>query len=395
MGTPKRLPRVLDLFAGGGGLSLGLHWAGCRTIVAVDHEPTAVETVAANFADHGTTCLLRDLATKTPRELRTALEEEGINPEFDIVAGGPPCQGFSRVGQGKLRSLREQTSRAWSQDPRNVLFRHFVDIVSEFMPRAVLMENVPGMLNHEGQNVAREVEQQLDRAGYTVSSAILDAADFGVPQHRQRVFFVGVRKDMKLKFEFAGLRRLKAPITVWDAIGDLPPIQAGEGRGRRPYGTRPASKYALSMREGGPDELFDHVCRSHNEQDLQAFRLMPMGGIYADLPKHLKRYRDDIFEDKYRRLYKSRPSWTLTAHLSKDCYSHIHPTQQRTISVREAARLQSFPDGYYFGGTMGTKFKLIGNSVAPVMAQALGRQLVKQLFFNVVNGARSGATDGT
>jgi DNA (cytosine-5)-methyltransferase 1 len=132
--------------------------------------------------------------------------------------------------------------------------------------------------------------------------------------------------------------------------------------------------------EADPATIFDHVCRTQNEQDLEAFRLMRQGGWYRDLPQHLKRYRDDIFEDKYKKLYSNRPSWCVTAHLSKDCYTHIHPTQARTISVREAARLQSFPDCYYFAGNMGEKFGLIGNAVPPVLAEHLARAIREQVL---------------
>lgn len=129
-----------------------------------------------------------------------------------------------------------------------------------------------------------------------------------------------------------------------------------------------------------PSTIFDHVCRTQNDQDIEAFKFLRQGGWYRDLPPHLKRYRDDIFEDKYKKLYAKRPSWCVTAHLSRDCYTHIHPTQGRTISVREAARFQSFPDCFYFAGNMGTKFRLIGNAVPPLLAEKIAIALKSQIF---------------
>jgi DNA (cytosine-5)-methyltransferase 1 len=171
-------------------------------------------------------------------------------------------------------------------------------------------------------------------------------------------------------------------VSVWDAIGDLPPISNGAREWCLPYSEkRRRSVYGLRMREDAhPETVFDHVCRAQNDQDLEAFRLLRQGDWYRDLPQHLKRYRDDIFEDKYKKLYKDRPSWCVTAHLSKDCYTHIHPTQARTISIREAARLQSFPDCFYFAGNMGEKFGLIGNAVPPVLAEHLARAIQEQVL---------------
>ena len=135
--------------------------------------------------------------------------------------------------------------------------------------------------------------------------------------------------------------------------------------------------------------VFDHVCRTQNDDDLEAFRLMKEGGLYRDLPARLKRYREDIFDDKYKKLYWDRQSWCVTAHLSKDCYTHIHPSQARTISVREAARLQSFPDSFYFGGNMGNKFQMIGNAVPPLLAQRIGTAILEQVFSEQLASLRS------
>lgn len=382
---PEPSPVVLDLFAGAGGFSLGFHWAGFRSLVAVDHSPLAVETLEANFGHLGQTALVRDLATFTPRDLRQVLREAGQPEAFDVIVGGPPCQGWSQVGRGKLRTLREadgRTAEAFA-DPRNELYKRFLSFVADFKPPVAVMENVPGMLSHNRNNVAEQVKASLEACGYTVSLSLINAADHGVPQIRQRLFFVGVREDLGVEFTFPTATTPEGDrVTVWDAISDLPAIPNGSREWRRPYPVnRKRSTYANRMRDlADPATVFDHVCRNQNDQDLEAFRLMKQGGWYRDLPDRLKRYRVDIFEDKYKKLYQHRPSWCVTAHLSRDCYTHIHPTQARTISIREAARLQSFPDCFYFAGNMGDKFNLIGNAVAPLVAERIALAIREQVF---------------
>ena len=210
------------------------------------------------------------------------------------------------------------------------------------------MENVPGMLGHKGKNIAEQVADSLVAIGYEVTWSLLNASHYGVPQNRERLIFVGVRKDIGIKFVFPEWKSVRGKryfpfTTVEDAIGDLPIIRNGARKWIRPYKKQESiSKYGKFMRANSSRKtISDHVCRKQNAQDLEAFRLMKQGGIYGDLPKRLKRYRDDIFDDKYKKLYWNRPSWCVTAHLGKDCYTHIHPSQARTISVREAARIQS------------------------------------------------------
>lgn len=382
-------PAVLDLFAGAGGFSLGFHWAGFRTAVAIDHSAVAVETLQGNFSDHGIKALVRDLATFTPRDLEAYLSRLGERPSFDVIVGGPPCQGWSSVGRGKMRSLRTPGGRRQEDsDPRNELYKNFLEYVRFFKPPVAVMENVPGMLSHNGRNVASYVAESLNAVGYEVKWERLNASEFGVPQVRERLIFVGIRKDLNLSFEFPMTRtardkRIYPEVSVREAIGDLPIIRNGSREWVREYkhDSSKLSAFARKMRRGSDrDVIFDHVCRTQNEQDLEAFRLMREGGKYVDLPKRLKRYRDDIFKDKYKKLRWDAPSWTVTAHLSRDCYTHIHPSQARTISVREAARLQSFPDCFYFAGAMGAKFQLIGNAVPPLLAERIATAIRQQVF---------------
>jgi DNA (cytosine-5)-methyltransferase 1 len=382
-------PVVLDLFAGAGGFSLGFHWAGFRTAVAIDHSAVAVETLEGNFSDHGIKALVRDLASFKPRDLEAYLMRIDERASFDVIVGGPPCQGWSSVGRGKMRSLRTPGGRRQEDsDPRNELYKNFLEYVRYFKPPVAVMENVPGMLSHNGKNVATYVAESLDAVGYTVTWAVLNASEFGVPQVRERLIFVGIRNDLNITFDFPKTRTVRdrqiyPEVTVREAIGDLPIIRNGTREWVREYKTDASklSGFAKRMRRGADrDVIFDHVCRTQNDQDLEAFRLMREGGKYVDLPKRLKRYRDDIFKDKYKKLKWDAPSWTVTAHLSRDCYTHIHPSQARTISVREAARLQSFPDCFYFAGAMGAKFQLIGNAVPPLLAERIAAAIREQVF---------------
>lgn len=389
-------PTTLDLFAGAGGFSLGFHSAGFSPGVAIDNNPHAVETLEANFSFNGLKVLKRNLATFDPKNLKKELKEEGIPSSFDVIIGGPPCQGWSAVGRGKIRSLRGSlASNGFFKDPRNKLYRSFINFVEHLRPSVAVMENVPGMLSHNGNNVAEDVKVALSKAGYEVTWEKLNSCHYGVPQNRERLIFVGVRKDLGTKFIFPpwetvkGLRLYKE-VTVRDAIGDLPIIRNGANDWTRPYNhSKKLKTYAKLMREGADSAvIFDHVCRNQNKQDLKAFRFLKQGGKYIELPKSLKRYRDDIFKDKYKKLFWNKPSWTVTAHLSKDCYTHIHPSQARTISVREAARIQSFPDRFYFAGSLGTKFQLIGNAVPPLMAKFIGEAVLKQVFKTGAEKAR-------
>jgi DNA (cytosine-5)-methyltransferase 1 len=243
------------------------------------------------------------------------------------------------------------------------------------------MENVPGMLSIEGRSIVDAIQTNFEDVGYRVNVAVVNARRFGVPQDRRRLIFIATRRDLSLRIDsvyledFAahfreGMLGLSGETAVKQAIGDLPLIRHGATEEPIPYphSVGRMCHYAALMREGGHGLLLDHVCRGHNRQDLEAFRLMREGGLYHELPARLKRYRDDIFKDKYKKLIWNRPAWTVTAHFEKDVYTHIHPSQPRTISVREAARLQSFPDSFRFAGHMGDRFRQIGNAVPPLMA---------------------------
>lgn len=365
-------PTAIDLFAGAGGLSLGLRDAGFRVLVGADSDPLAVETHEANIGGLG---FCGDLSQVD--ELLEVLLGWGIRT-VDLIAGGPPCQAFSRAGRSRLRELVATGARS-KQDPRAHLWTAYAKVVDALRPKAVLMENVPDLAAWDDGAVLIGFMESLRRLGYHVEARILEAWRYGVPQHRSRLFIVGVTDDL----EFVWPEPITQVPTLRDAIGDLPAVGAAQRREMVRYWAESASSLARRMRRDVPDDtrdvLYDHITRDVREDDAEAFALLPEGGTYEDLPPRLQRYRTDIFSDKYKRLEWDQLSRSITAHLAKDGYWYIHPEQHRTLSVREAARVQTFPDWFRFAGEPTHRYRQIGNAVPPLLAEALGRSIVRSL----------------
>lgn len=381
----KIKPTVLDIFCGAGGMSLGFKNAGCEILGGIDQNPYAVDTHHQNFPSTKLKLSPRDI-----REFRN-LDKLGLNPgDVDILVGGPPCQVFSRVGIGKMRKL----GRDIESDDRNFLYKEFVRFVAYYKPLCFVMENVDNLANKE--ETLNKICKDFSRSkrhnypGYKVNYQILDASELGVPQKRMRLFIVGVRSDLGIDPVFPK-RRLKQPISVGEAISDLPdleplimPLRVKSSGPKQQdvehfYKYPPQSSYQRKMRKRKKEGegVWNHLCRSHNEKDIIIFETLDQGGKYRDLPVEMMRYRTDIFNDKYKRLIWDEPSWTLTAHMRKDGLAYIHPLQNRSISVREAARIQSFPDDFVFRAPMTRMFELVGNSVPPLLAEAVARPLVR------------------
>ena len=450
---------VIDLFCGAGGFSLGFQAAGCRILAAADVDPVAAATYRQTFS------LLQ------PDSPPSVFGDEGgdldvVDPEAiargerpDIVIGGPPCQAFSLLGRAKIASLSDE---GFKGDPRSTLYRRFLSAVEQWRPRAVVMENVPGMLSVGGINYADLVTGELAERGYRTGYARLNAVWYGVPQFRERLFFIGFREDLGVvpsgppteytadlpdgyprptrtvapSLQFGGAWDLdlgelpvpavpveRVPVTVREALDDLPLLTEhlteerrprGDFRRRMEYRTQPHSDYARHMRGwpgfATPEAVIDHGVR-RTPRDYETFRRMQPGDRFPEalliarvrFAEELERraalgtapapgsteweeleaqfvppYAEKDFPDKWRKLLPDRPSWTVPAHLAKDSYSHIHydDAQARMISVREAARLQSFPDGFAFCGNMGDCFRQIGNAVPPLLAWAIATHLL-------------------
>lgn len=468
-------PLALDLFSGAGGMSLGLERAGFQCVGAFEWNDEAASTYRRNLGRdlivQGFGNVMGDLSKIDPRQVARRLSRAGIRRgDIDLLAAGPPCQGFSRIGRGKLNSLNGRVD-AFLHDPRNQLYRRVLEFVDVLEPKVVLLENVPGILHLAGTNVAEVICKALSDHGYSVRYTILNAARYGVPQTRERVFILGIRREISLEalhfpepthrlemprgtLSRADLRtddflnpefytplsvvqggvpskRLPHAISAEEAIGDLPlftkhlrHLQGSGTENLRAYSSkrecheplryrldlRQANHYQRLMRKWLPLEtpslVSDHYCR-WVPRDFLTFRRMRQGDCYpraleianARFHKAMEAYRngesthrprrmdfippypDDSFDEKWKKLYRSRPSWTITAHLGKDTYSHIHydSRQARAISPREAARLQSFPDGFCFFGNTGDVFRQIGNAVPPVLAWRLGSSILLQI----------------
>ena len=366
-------PRAVDLFSGAGGLSLGLKEAGFNVLVGADSEPAAVETHTANIGGLGWVGDLTD-----PSELLEHLDGWGID-RVELVTGGVPCQPFSRAGRSKLRDLVRDGHRG--QDPRAELWHSFMTVVEHLQPDAVIVENVPDLPAWNNGAVLAGLLESLGRLSYSVDARVVDCFRLGVPQHRSRLFLVALREGREIIWpEGDG-----SLVPLREAIGDLPPVPAGQRNGTLPYRPRPASASAFQkrmrrdLRGTERDLIRDHITRAVRPDDWLAFDAMSAGQTYADVPEHLRRYRSDIFTDKYKRLSWEELSRTITAHIAKDGYWYIHPEQHRTLSIREAARVQTFPDDWRFAGPPSRRYAQIGNAVPPLAGEAIARAVLEAL----------------
>lgn len=467
-------PRVIDLFSGCGGISLGFEAAGAEITGAIESDPIAAKTHARNF--HKSSVRqermyydqARDIVTTEPADLLT---ESGLggrpDSHVDIIVGGPPCQAFARVGRAKLREVARHPE-AFLQDPRSNLYMRYLHYVQELRPLAILMENVPDILNYGGHNIADEICEALEDYGYEARYTVLNSVFYGVPQMRERMFLIAYRKELNpaswmplpthwidLPRGYHGSRQVALQtikndlfsnnyfvdppepqperscpaVTAKAALSDLPRLthhlNGGLKRGARHFQERigypkrkSLSDYQKLMREWpgyeADEGLVDHVIR-FLPRDYAIFKRMNPGDQYPQAYEHAKQLFDERlkeyeqsegktprkgskvyqeilkatvppydpgkFPNKWRKMEADKPARTLMAHLGKDSYSHIHydSAQARTISVREAARLQSFPDGFVFEGPMNPGFRQIGNAVPPLMAKAVATQMLTQI----------------
>jgi DNA (cytosine-5)-methyltransferase 1 len=441
-----KLPAVLDLFSGCGGLGLGFLEAGFPIAGSIDMDRSALETAKFNLHAEGkcitnSICINGDIRELNPLQILSNAAPEGL-----IVAGGPPCQSYSLAGRAKLRSLGED--RTHTKDKRGDLFKVFLDFAISLNATAVVMENVPEAMNYGGKSIPEIACRKLEKSGYKAIWTILNAANYGVPQKRNRMFLIAVNKRLGIdpsipkpthaasnpeenhnsrnfelllkKFDyFVTPPKSKNPlpwVTVGDAISDLPsifPTSSSPYRLHKPadsirYLNTPKNAYQKIMRKNRQG-LSGHGFR-RTLRDFPIFELMHEGANYLDAsriaeellkkkisnaginPKDDKKryelfkkntvppYDREKFPDKWKRLSRLKPSHTLPAHLGTDTYSHIHPTEPRGISVREAARLQSFPDEFVFPCSMTDAFKQIGNAVPPLLAYAIAKKIKSEII---------------
>lgn len=373
--------RVLaaDLFSGAGGISLGLEEAGYEVVLGVDHYTEAVKTHAHHFAGMSVDW---DLSTEDSiKKVADLMKDCGI----EILAGGPPCQPFSKAGRNGIRKLVEEGRRE-PKDMRRELWRSYIEIVQRARPRAIIMENVPDMALDPEMFIFRSLVEELEQLGYSVYAKVIETWRYGVPQHRQRLIVVAFRDGI----EFEWPEDYPEKVSLWNAIGDLPEVEGGW----RPEGgadgwaeyDEPLTEFQRYIRRRvepqDAHKVFDHITRPVREDDREIFEMMDSSTKYSDLPEHLRRYRADIYDDKYKRLDENDVSRTITAHIAKDGYGYIHPRQPRTLTVREAARVQTFPDDFRFNGPPSAAFKQIGNAVPPRAAGAIAKKMVEAIERN-------------
>lgn len=331
-------------------MSLGAQWSGISVKVAVDSDRHAAATYHENHIGV-------DMLSSNIRLIKGLDVGHASTSEDTVVFGGPPCQGFSTSNQ------RTRTK----ENPLNWLFKHYLRIVREVRPSWVVFENVKGILETEDGFFLESVKKKLSDCGYTVSEWLLNAADFGVPQRRWRLFVVGSRKGKKVAKPVPTVTRA---VTVAEAILDLPVLRNGASTNVLPYRTEPPSEYAKRMR-GVLKECGSHLVTRNNQTILKRYRHIPRGGNWESIPRRLMANYSDAHQCHtgiYRRLKLNEPSIVI-GNFRKNML--IHPTQNRGLSVREAARLQSFPDNFNFVGSIGFQQQQVGNAVPPLMAKAV------------------------
>jgi DNA (cytosine-5)-methyltransferase 1 len=336
----------VDLFCGAGGMTLGAKLAGLEVVFAVEADPRAAETYAANHPEV-------NLFKSDIRKLKQIPLRQG--QQQTVLFGGPPCQGFSTSNQ---RTRNKQNRGNW-------MFKEFVRLVNSWRPDWLVFENVKGIAETEGAIFLDLVLENFQTAGYTLSKGILNAADFGVPQRRERLFVIGSRHGITVSMPKPLMSR---PVTVWAAIADLPALKNGSRTADLPYKTMKRSEYVRRLRNGHKTVSGNFVTRNA-EFVTKRYRYVPQGGNWQNIPPRLMhnyRANYECHTGIYHRLDPKKPS-VVIGNYRKNML--IHPFQDRGLSVREAARIQSFPDDYQFSGSIGFQQQQVGNAVPPLLAQ--------------------------
>lgn len=381
---------TIDLFCGAGGITEGFRQAGFRSLYGNDMMKEAIETFSFNhpeaIADN------RRVEDVNPAEIRTQLKLKV--GELDVLVGGPPCQGFSI-----------NAPERFLDDPRNKLFQHYVKFLDEFRPKTFLFENVPGLLSLGDGIVYKRILAEFDKLGYTVEAKILFSAHYGVPQERWRLIILGAttgklippapthnatgranfRRTKEMVFHLTDEQRkmLLPAVTVAQAIGDLPALEMGEGAEEIGYTTRPKSEYAKLIRnpEG---KTFNHFAAKLSKVNVERMKHVPPGGSWRDiphdlLPKGMQKARRSDHTKRYGRLHPNGLAGTMLTKCDPHWGTVFLPNQNRTLTVREAARFQSFPDTYRFLGSRVSQYEQVGNAVPVLMAKAIAYSVKEHL----------------
>ncbi len=415
----------IDLFAGAGGLSEGFIQAGFEPIAHVEMENSACNTLRTRAAYHFLKAnnkyqtyiaylkgeiSRQQLYSSVPKEILNSVinlpigEEKNNtiqeqidkylgNKKVDLIIGGPPCQAYSLVGRSRSKTKMEG-------DPRNYLFVQYAEYLEKYQPKMFVFENVLGLKSAKKGHYLAEMEKLFNQKGYQIKLFILEAVNFGVLQNRKRIVILGWQKHQIFAIPNLEAIRIESNYLVKDLLNDLPVIKAGEGIDRfLKYKTETTEYLKAHALRNGIDILTQHIARPHKEQDKEIYKIAVQKWEekqerlnYNDLPERLKTHQNRTsFFDRFKVVAADLPySQTVVAHIAKDGHYYIHPDieQNRSISVREAARLQSFPDDYYFegekeGANRTAAFKQIGNAVPPLMAQKIAEKIREMIWKNM------------
>lgn len=344
--------KVIDLFSGIGGLSEGFRESGFDVVIANEIDEEIAQSYKKNNPD---TVMINEDITK--------MDISSVFKEYrncDVILGGPPCQGFSQ--KGKRLSLK---------DPRNYLFRYFAKVVGYIRPHFFVMENVPNLLTTSNGFFKKEIDDVFSAMGYSVSMSVLNAADYGVPQNRRRAIIIGTLGDIKIKFP----TKNKTKVNTWDVISDLAFLNSGEGKFKQEYKSSTKTEYEKKLRENS-SYLYNHKATKHSEKAINRMKLIPENGDRSDLPQ--EELTKSIYSGTWGRIIKKQQSVTITTRFDTPSSGRFtHPFLNRAITVREAARIQSFPDTVIFYGTKSSQMKQVGNAVPPLLAKKIANQILR------------------
>ena len=322
--------KYIDLFSGAGGFSLGFDNKGFQNVFSIDIEPQFCQTYKHNFSNHQ--LIEKDICALSDSEIKYLKEFD----EIDVVIGGPPCQGFSIAGN---------IGRKFVADPRNRLFKEFVRVVKVVKPKFFVMENVARLYTHNKGKTRNEIIKDFEKLGYNVDCNVLNSADYGVPQVRKRVIFIGTSANQKIEFP---QKEVKNYVSVKEALSKYPKLKSGE-----------------------ESSIPNHIAMSHSEQMLTKMSYVSDGGDRNEIPVKIRPRSGDV--RKYIKYASNKPSVCVTGDMRKI----FHYEQNRALTVRELAKLQSFPDDFVFKGNRISQQQQVGNSVPPKMAEAIAKVIIK------------------
>jgi len=402
----------IDLFAGAGGLSEGFIRAGFNPIAHVEMNPDACNTLKTRTAFHYlkekgrvneyyeylkgeitrdelwgkipthliNSVINKEISPETLPQIFNIIDQELQEKDVDIVIGGPPCQAYSVAGRAR---------KNMDDDPRNHLYKHYVEFLKRYKPKMFVFENVPGILSASNGKYLEKIFSAVKEQGYELEKNVLNAKDFNVLQDRKRVIIIGWRKDLKLQYPKFDSKEVQYEV-LKHLFSDLPKLKSGQGEWNATKYIKKTNSYLESTGiRNGIDFTTQHIARYNNENDLEIYRIAVEKWInenkrlnYSELPERLIRHNNTkTFTNRFQVVNHKGVSHTVVAHICADGHYYIHPdiNQNRSITVREAARIQSFPDDYFFESSRTAAFKQIGNAVPVLMAEGIAKKIREML----------------